>query len=521
MRRVLSAAEMREADRATIEDRGVDSLVLMESAAAAVTRSIAAMSRRLSEEKIVVLCGKGNNGGDGLAVARQLLLLHPALDLHVALLAAPESLSPDALANWRMLEAQDFRASAVPTLGEWSALLPAVSDATLIVDAILGTGIKGAPRGLAAHVIGDVNASFRSAKIIAVDMPSGLPSDSGLAPPGPVMRADRTVTFTAPKVSQVLPPACERAGRLSVARIGTAESVLDALPGPRLLLSGPEDARAYTARRDRSTHKGTFGHVLAIGGSRSKPGAILMAGMAALRAGAGLATVLTAESAAQALTAHTPELMLEPAKTLADGTMGADALEPSVFTGKTVVAVGPGLGTGAANVELAAKVIESCPLPLVIDADGLSAVRGAHIQKRTAPTVLTPHPGEMARLAGMETSAVQRNRPAVARQVARECGAHVVLKGNRTLIADPDGDLVVNPTGTPGMATAGSGDILTGILAALLAQFPRRRILETVSAGVYLHGLAGEMAVRDFGEQGMLATDLARSLPTAAEALGR
>ena len=518
MRRVLTAAEMREVDRATIEDRRVASLVLMETAAGAVTRSLARLSPELANERVLVLCGKGNNGGDGLAVARQLLLMHPGLDLRVVLLGEPGLLSPDARANWKMLEAQDFHATVAPTPKAWSALVPEISDSTLIVDALLGTGINGSCRGLPAVVIQDVNSGFRNASVAAVDMPSGLSSDSGLVP-GPVMRADSTVTFTAPKASQVLPPACESVGALTVARIGTADSVLEGLPGPRLLLAGPEDARWSTTPRDRSAHKGNFGHVLAIGGSRSKPGAILMTGIAALRAGAGLVTVFTAAEAAPALVSNTPELMLEPAQTLQDGTLGPRALDVDLFRGKKVAALGPGLGAGPANMEFATKVAESCPLPLVIDADALAAVDLSHIGRRKAPTVLTPHPGEMARLAGVATTTVQRNRTAIARQVALQSDSYVVLKGNRTLVAAPDGDLVINPTGTPGMATAGSGDILTGIIAALLAQFPERPVLETVVAGVYLHGLAGEMAVRELGEQAMLATDLVRSLPAAVEAV--
>ncbi len=509
---------MREADRATIRERGVASLVLMENAAVAVTRVLAEMAPELAGEKVLVLCGKGNNGGDGLAVARQLLQLCPGLDLRVALLAPPDGLSPDALANWRMLQAQDFRPSVCATAAAWSAMLPEVSDATLIVDAILGTGVSGPARGVAARVIGDVNARFRNARVVAVDMPSGLPSDSG-AVSGPAMRVDRTVTFTAPKASQVLPPACDRVGRLSVARIGTADSVLDGLPGPRLLLAGPEALRWCAAPRARSAHKGSFGHVLAIGGSRTKPGAILMTGMAALRAGAGLVTVFTAEGSAQAMIGRTPELMVETGEPMPDGTLGPDALDPSLLDGKTVAAIGPGLGTGEANRDLAARVIGTCPLPLVVDADALAAVPRADIARRTAPTVLTPHPGEMARLAGMSVAAVQRDRLAVARRLARECRTHVVLKGNRTLIAAPDGDTVVNPTGTPAMATAGSGDILTGIVAAFLGQFPRRSVLEAVAAATYLHGLAGEMAVRKHGELGVLATDLAACLASAVDAV--
>ena len=516
MLRVLTAAEMREADRATIQDRQVPSLVLMENAAFAVTRRLLRRFPELKREKVLVLCGKGNNGGDGLAVARQLLVRHPGLDLRVVVLAEPKHLSPDALANFKMLAAQDHRPLVASTPDRWQALLPDLSDSTVIVDAVLGTGLSGPARGMPARVIWDVNAGFRNAAVVAADMPSGLGSDSGKLLGG-IMRADHTVTFTAPKASQVLPPSCERVGTLEVAPIGTAGSVLDALPGPRLLLSEASDAAAYAQPRAPAAHKGTCGHVIAVGGSRSMPGAILMAGTAALSAGAGLVTVATAAGASQTIITATPELMLERGRELPDGTLGPDSFHEGIFGGKTVAALGPGLGTSGSNLELARQIYDRCPLPLVVDADGLAAVRLG--VPRSAPTVLTPHPGEMARLAGTDTGTIARNRLRIVRQVASRTGAVVVLKGQRSLIASPDGDTAVNPTGTPGMATAGSGDILTGIVAGLMAQYPDRPVFETVAAAVYLHGLAGELASRTLGEQGMLATDIGRHLADARRAI--
>ena len=516
MLRALSAAEMRSADRITIEERRIPSLVLMENAAQAVTRMLGEKIPALASEKVVVLCGKGNNGGDGLAVARQLLQRWPRLDLTVAVFAELDALSKDARANWDMLAAQDFRAERVASSADWAELLPRVGDATVVVDALLGTGVRGRVRGLTERVIADVNAGFRNAKVAAVDMPSGLGSDSAEIL-GPAMRADMTVAFTAPKASQVLGPACERVGNLSVARIGTADSVIEALPGPRLFLSEAADISEYAAKRERSSHKGSYGHVLAIGGSASKPGAILMAATAALRAGAGLVTVLTAPGAADKIIGATPELMLEPATALADGTLGPASIEASVFEGKTVVAIGPGLGTSAANAALVRRVVEECSVPLVIDADGLAAVKDCDLPGRATPAVLTPHPGEMGRLLGMTSAQVQADRIGAARGLSGATGAYAVLKGDRSLIAAPDGDVVVNPTGTPGMATAGSGDILTGMVSGLLAQFPRRPVLRTVAAAVYLHGLAGELAAEQLGEQGMLATDIAHHLKAAAD----
>ena len=520
MQRILDSAEMREVDRVTIEDRRVPGLVLMENAASAVTRKLQSVFPGLDGERVLVLCGKGNNGGDGLAVARQLLLYAPQLDLRTVLLATPDSLSPDAALNWAMLAAQDHQADVAATPAAWESLLAGITDSTVIVDAILGTGVSGAPRGLAARVVADVNAGFRNARVLAVDMPSGLGSDSGELQ-GQCMRADWTVTFTAPKVGQVLAPACEHVGALTVARIGTADSVLDSLPGPRLLMTKPADVRPFTAPRSASGHKGAYGHVLAIGGSSPKPGAILMAATTALKAGAGLATVATSAGASGAILAAAPELMLEPAKELPDGTLGPDCFDEGWFSGKSVVAVGPGLGNSDANRALARRVFETCELPLVVDADGLAALQSGTVPARSAPTVVTPHPGEMGRLVGSGTAQVQRNRLGIARAFAARTGTYVVLKGNRTLIASPEGDVVVNPTGTPGMATAGSGDVLTGILAAYLAQFPDHPVLETVAAAVYLHGLAGELAARDLGEQGMLATDIGGRLLEAVRTVAK
>ena len=520
MQRVLSAAEMREADRVTIEDRGVPGLVLMENAAMAVVRELRRLVPGLGGEKVLVLCGKGNNGGDGLAIARQLLLLYPSLDLRTVVLSEHDRLSPDAAANLRMLSAQDHEADTVSTPERWAALLPEIAASSLVVDAILGTGLSSVARGLPAMAIHDVNTRIRHPRVMAVDMPSGLTSDAGSLL-GPSMRADWTVTFTAPKSSQVLAPHCERTGELTVARIGTADSVIGSLPGPRLLLSEKADVAPYLSPRRPSSHKGTFGHVLAIGGSRSKWGAILMAGTSALRAGAGLVTVRTGSGAANEIVGSTPELMVEPAEELPDGTMGLDSFDPGLYRGKTVVALGPGLGNSDANRLLARRVCETCSLPLVIDADGLSAIAGPEALRRTAPTVLTPHPGEMARMTGLSSTLVQAGRLNVAREYAVKSGAVVVLKGNRTLIASPDGDVAINPTGTPGMATAGSGDILTGIVAAFLAQFPERPLLETVAAAVFLHGFAGQLAAAEFGEMGMTATDIPRFLKVAVEELRR
>ena len=518
MQRILTAAEMREADRLTIAERGIPGLILMENAAAAVVSLLVRRFSPIGKQRVAVLCGKGNNGGDGLAAARQLWGRRPPAALRVVLFAEPDSLRGDAAANWRMLQAVDFEADVVTDVEQWRAIRGDVLASNVLVDALLGTGLTGPARGLPAAVIADMRAASVRPRIVAVDLPSGTASDNGRVD-GPAMPADNTVAFTAPKIAQVFPPACERMGRLSVASIGTARSVVDGLPGPRLLLTEAADIAPYTAARDRSSHKGSYGHVLAIGGSRSKPGAIRMTAAAALRMGAGLTTVATAAGAAGAVVSAAPELMVEPAAETADGSLGPESWRPEWTTGKSVAAVGPGLGVSAANRALLLRIYRECSLPLVIDADGLTALGAAALPRRKPSTVLTPHPGEMSRLTGRSIDAIRSDRVSIAREYAAANRVFLVLKGNRTLVAAPNGDVIVNPTGSPGMATAGAGDILTGMIAGLLAQFPAEPIARTVAAAVYLHGAAGERAASARGEQSMLASDILEFLPAAVRAV--
>jgi hydroxyethylthiazole kinase-like uncharacterized protein yjeF len=321
-----------------------------------------------------------------------------------------------------------------------------------------------------------------------VDIPSGLPSDSADAA-GEFARADLTVTFTAPKVAHAMPPNCDRMGELAVGAIGSPAELYDAA---RLSLIEPAMFGALLAPRPRSGQKGTFGHVLVIAGSPGKTGAAAMAGIAALRSGAGLVTVASDERALPSIAAHAPELMTAP-------------VEAGMFEGKTVIAIGPGLGPRAA--ELAGWAAKS-GLPMVVDADALGPGPWPEI------AILTPHPGEMARLAGRSTAEVQADRVAAARAFATERRVTLVLKGQRTVVAFADGRVWINPTGSPAMGTGGSGDVLTGMTAGLLAQF-RDRADEAVAAAVYLHGLAGELAARELGEKPVIATDLLKFLPGA------
>ena len=515
MQRILTAAEMRDADRATIE-RGIPGIILMENAAAAVVDALVERYPPLREQRLWILCGKGNNGGDGLAVARLLKVRGLQPDCDIALFADPTSLEGDAAANLKMLEAIGAAPRVVSNADDWRELRFEVLPATLIVDALLGTGLKGDARGLAGEVIADLNRNFSHCKVVAVDIPSGMPSDAG-TPLGESLEADCTVTFTAPKPAQVFPPGSRRVGELRVAPIGTSQAILDSIPGDPLGLIEPKDFAVLLADRDSGGHKGSYGHVAVVGGSRSKPGAVAMAGTAALRMGAGLVTVVTSAGACAAVAGTTPELMTLPAAELEDGSMGAAAFEPEWLTGKTVVAVGPGIGVGRENQALARRVVRESPLPVVVDADAITALADSEdvTNQRGSALILTPHPGEMSRLVRLTTEQVQRDRVSVARNFAVERGVYLVLKGERTLIAAPDGLVLVNPTGTPAMATAGSGDVLTGMIAGMMAQHPGGRIETVVAAAVYLHGKAGEIAGQSWGERSMLATDMLAALPRA------
>jgi NAD(P)H-hydrate epimerase len=503
--KALSAAQMREVDRRTIE-LGMPGIVLMENAACRVVEALAERFQPLASQRIVVLCGKGNNGGDGMAIARQLFTrFHPAA-LHVVLLAAPEDLKGDAAANDRML-----RACGCEVLPE---IPPEARNATLAIDALLGTGISGPASGRMLEGIREINSGFPLARVVAVDIPSGMPSDTG-DPAGETARADLTVTFTAPKVAHAMPPNCDRVGQLVVGAIGSPPALYEADDGIYLSLVEPAMFRALLAPRPRDGHKGTFGHVLVVGGSRGKTGAPSMSGMAALRAGAGLVTVASVESAVPQIAGHAPELMTEPLAENDAGTLSREVKLAALAKGMTVVAMGPGLGRHPDVAALVEQVHEEFAGPMVLDADALYAFTGRGRADRVR--VLTPHPGEMARLIGKTIADVQKDRIATARTFAMERSVTLLLKGERSLIAFADGRVWINPTGTPALGTGGTGDVLTGLIAGFLAQFPRDPD-RAVAAAVYLGSLAAEIGAADRGERGFIATDILRYLPKAMEA---
>jgi hydroxyethylthiazole kinase-like uncharacterized protein yjeF len=499
--KVLTAAQMREVDRRTIE-LGIPGIVLMENAGHRVVEVLAETFPKLAAERLVILCGKGNNGGDGLVVARQLFTRFRPAMLEVVLLAAPEDLKGDAAANLRMFEACGGRVT--------HEITPAMQTASIVVDALLGTGINGPATGRMLEAIRAINSGFPLAKVVAVDIPSGMPSDSA-KPAGEMARADYTVTFTAPKVAQALGPNCDAVGELRVEAIGSPPELYETDECIFLSLVEPGMFRTLLDPRARDSNKGRYGHVLVIAGSPGKTGAAAMAGLGALRAGAGLVTVASAESAIPVIASHAAELMTE-------------VLDPSrideLAGNKSILAVGPGLGTEAVTAAFVRNLVGRMEQPMVIDADGLNALAAADWSAGGHVRVLTPHPGEMSRLVRSTVGAVQADRVGVARRFAMERAVTLVLKGQRTLIAFPDGRVWINPTGSPAMATGGTGDILTGFVSGLLAQFPDDAD-RAVAAAVYLHGLAGELGAAELGEKPLVATDLMRYLPRALEECAR
>src|SRR5205807_109695 len=405
----------------------------------------------------------------------------------------------DAKTNLNILKALGCPPTVVLDEHDWNEEKLELLDADIVVDALLGTGARQPVEGLYKTVIGSIAEDFPSAAVVAVDVPS------------PGVQADITVTFSALKPSLVLYPDCEDAGDVILADIGNPPDLLEN-ENYSLHLIEPREPPA----RVSESNKGMYGKVLVIGGSRGKSGAAAMAGQAALRAGAGLVTVATAESVLPLVAISMPELMTAALAETSEGSITNQSLA-ALLKDKTVVAIGPGLGTAVETSALVRRVGSECRAQMVIDADGLNALAG--FEGDLGGAVLTPHPGEMARLIGKSIESVTSNRIEVAKDFAKTRNAYVVLKGHRTVVAAPNGSVYINPTGNPGMATGGTGDILTGMIAGILAQEHLGSFIERLCLAVYLHGVAGDCAVEEVGEESLVATDLLRFLPKAWENL--
>lgn len=535
---IVTAEEMRRIDGRAIRSHRIPSLLLMESAALGVVRAIEKRFPDLPERQVLVLCGKGNNGGDGLAAARH---LHArGCRVHVLLTADPSRLSHDARVNFQAARGTGVPIDVARSLASWHALRRRTPDPHIVVDALFGTGLAGPVRGLLARVIRDVN--HMSAFVVSVDLPSGLPADTGEVF-GPAIEADLTVALCRPKIAHLLPPAALHTGKIEIAGIGIPDAAVASVR-PKIVSIEPSGFADILPARSPDAHKAVYGHVLVVAGSEGKAGAAALAAKAALRTGVGLATVATpagiradvASFAAEIMTVGFPDrsftTMVDPKspgvlasrwapRQGARASRGASFAETVVRMllaqtgGKSAVALGPGLGREDDVATWIRRFVSACPLPLVLDADGLNAFEGraAELSGRRRPLVLTPHPGEMARLVGESTRAIVRDRIGAARSLSRATRALVVLKGMATVVAAPDGRVFVNQTGNPGMATAGSGDVLTGVVGALLAR--RLDPLAATLFAVHIHGRAGDLAAAALGEEGLIAGDILEHLPEA------
>ncbi|MBN2031900.1 MAG: NAD(P)H-hydrate dehydratase [Deltaproteobacteria bacterium] len=513
--RLVKAFEMQEMDRFTIQEMGIAGIVLMENAARGATHIFLEHFEPPRNARVLFLCGGGNNGGDGYVMAR--CLQQKGLQVSVLVLCERQKITGDALTNLNVLERMGLDVQDVPGPEPWASCLSLLENADFIVDGILGTGLKSSVRGFYRQVIGDVNASLKP--VMAIDIPSGLNADTG-AVMGAAIRADVTATFGFPKLGQLLFPGAGLVGRLIRVDIGIPGASADRVSN-QCRLTEIQDIREALPVEGPDIHKGARGHLLLLAGSTGKTGAAVLASLAALRAGAGLVTLGIPRSLNPILENKLTEPMTHPLPETEAGTLslGAEQEILKLLQGKNALALGPGLSTHEETVVLIRRIVSHCPLPIVIDADGLNALAGdrTSLHFGCEEVILTPHPGEMARLTGLSNSEVQADRIGLASSFARDHGCHLVLKGARTVIAGPDGRIHVNPTGNRSLASGGSGDVLTGLLGGLLARgLPPEK---AAVCGVYLHGLSADYVAEKMGQVGMLAGDLLEAIPRLMAAL--
>lgn len=539
--KILTAQQMRDLDRLTVERCGIPYATLMETAGSRVVEAIIEHYGPVADKSFAVFCGKGNNGGDGAVIARLLFLRGAQVKLF--LFGKIEDTKGEARANF---ESVMLFGEPIVGFGNGKLFFEEITSEeaaeftytpNFFIDALLGTGLTRPAEGLYAQAIKTLNRNVEDlhghAVVIAVDIPSGISSDSG-SPIGLHVRADLTVSFTAPKLGNVLSPACDANGKLVVAQIGTPGWLTDHEVGAQLDLVEESHIKSWLndSRRMASAHKNSVGDVLLIAGSRGKTGAAALASESVLRAGAGLVTVATAKSAQSLLVTQTKsEVMTEALAETFDGAIAQEAVEHVLRLAekKTVLAVGPGLSSAEDSARsFVRELVARRTVPMVIDADGLNALAPWPNELKGSdelPIIITPHPGEMARLTGKTNADVQADRIGIAREFATTHHIVTVLKGSRSLVAAPDGNVYINPTGNAGMATAGSGDVLTGLIAGLLAQSPadwlaRKDALGAAVAGVYLHGLAGDLAAEKLGMRSMIASDIIANLSEAILQVG-
>jgi NAD(P)H-hydrate epimerase len=512
--RILNTAQMREADRQSIEDLGIPSLVLMENAGRQVVAAIEASFEDRLSGRVAVLCGRGNNGGDGFVIART--LLQRGIEASVFVIGAIAEIRGDARVNLEILGRLGVTAVEINDSQSWELHSSEIARCSLIVDAIVGTGFTSRLGGLLETVVADVNAF--GIPVVSVDLPSGMSADSP-RPPGDCIDASMTVTLAALKLPLVLPPGEDLSGDVVIADIGIPHEVIDGLDGRYVELLTPEHLRITIGPRPADSHKGDFGRVTVVAGSRGKTGAAYLAAMGALRCGAGIVTVAAPDSCLPIVASLGPEFMTQGLPEV-DGGVSEEAVARVLELDHDVIVCGPGLGRHPGALAFVRGLVSRAPVPLVLDADAITLLgedREVLVGKEERDIIITPHPGEMARLIGRTIDEVQANRIDVACDFATAHKVYVILKGHRTVIATPEGRAFINPTGNPGMATGGTGDVLAGMVAAWLAQ-----VLDAEAAcrlAVFLHGSAGDMAALDEGQIAMTSGDLLRYIGPALKRL--
>ncbi len=504
--KLVTAAQMRELDRRAVEEVGIPSLVLMENAGRTTFQVLKKEFPRLGGP-VAVVAGRGNNGGDGFVVARY--LANAGDPVTVFLLGSREQIQGDARVNLEILAHQNVEVVEILDEPGLEAEICRVAHCRLIVDALLGTGLNAEVKGLFRLAIERIN-SFKT-PVLAVDIPSGLCADTG-QPLGAAIKAQVTVTYGWPKIGQIVPPGRDYVGRLWQVDLGIPPQLAREVP---VELADAGELRALLSPRPFGSHKGTFGHLVVLAGSEGKTGAAALAAEGGLRAGAGLVTVGIPASLNDILEVKVTEAMTLPLPEAPGArALGVEALSPLLdfMADKTALALGPGLGTLTETQELVRQLVRHLPQPLVIDADGVNALAGRQdlVNQAPGPRILTPHPGELARLLNCTSKEVQAARLDTARQAAARYGAVVVLKGAQTVVADPAGHISLNPTGNPSLASGGTGDVLTGLIGGFLAQLFSP--WDAARLGVFLHGLAADYLAAESG-RGLIAGDLLTIFP--------
>ncbi len=506
---LVTATEMQEMDRRTIENFGMPGMVLMENAGRGATRFLLDQFPDIENKRVGVIAGRGNNGGDGYVMARY--LKQKGVHVKVYLLAAANRIQGDAAANLKFLKPLQVPLVEIPDEVSFSKYQAEMTGFDVWIDAILGTGLTAAVKGYFKTIIEFINGLNKP--VFAVDIPSGLNSDTGQVC-GACIRANATATFAFAKPGHLIHPGTQYTGALNIVDIGIPPHIVAEVM-PRQWLLTPELIQSCLRPRLPDAHKGATGHLLVVAGSPGKTGAAAMTSTAALRSGAGLVTLGIAETLNAVLESQLLEAMTAPLPETQPGVLGESAFDriKDLMTGKQCLAIGPGLGQAEPTKKLVRQIVKSSSIPLVVDADGLNnlAARVEILKSVSTPVILTPHPGEMARLMNSGVGNVQQDRIKCARDFATGFGVHVILKGARTVIAHPDGGVFVNPTGNAGMASGGMGDVLTGIVAGLIAQGHSPE--EACRAGVYLHGLAADSLGETIGPYGYLAGDVMGAIP--------